>query len=288
MNYSRLLSSCMRRSHGTLLALALGCATSAAFGQSDVIKPGEERFTIGLGWVFNSFGTDLRVDNQASQGSNVNLKDDLGAEQKASSYWASAEWRFAPRHRIGFSSSVFTLKGTKVLSRNIQIGDELYPAGATVASELKVKIIPITYSYSFIKSDRNELAATIGLHWSSLKFQSQGSASLDGQDANADITARINAPLPLIGLRYDHHFSQRWSAGLQGGVFALKFGKDTTNAEGDIWSATVYAEYLFSRHFALGLNIEAFSVDVDASSSSWKGAIDYGYWGPQLYLKARF
>jgi hypothetical protein len=278
----------MRRVRVVLLACALGCAAFPAFAQSDWIEPGEERFTFALGVVLNSFGTELRVDNQGSQGSNVNLKDDLGADQRASSYWVSAEWRFAPRHRIGFSSSVFTLKGTKVLSQNIQIGDELYPAGATVTSELKLQIIPITYSYSFIKNDRDELAATIGLHWSRLKFQSQGSASLDGQDANADITAKINAPLPLIGLRYDHHFSQRWSAGLQGGVFALKFGKDTTNAEGDMWSAMAYAEYRFSKHFALGLNIEGFNVDVDASSSSWKGAIDYGYWGPQLYVKARF
>jgi hypothetical protein len=174
------------------------------------------------------------------------------------------------------------------LTGQIQIGDETYPAGATVNSELKLQIIPIAYSYSFIKSDRNELAATIGIHWTSLKFQAQGSASLSGQDANADVTAKLDAPLPLIGLRYDHHFSQRWSVGLWGAAFALKFGKDTTNVEGHIWSAAAYAEYRFSNHFALGLNIEGFNVDIDASSTSWNGAIDYGYWGPQLYLKARF
>jgi len=274
----------MRRSHGPLLALVLGCATSAAFGQSDVIKPGEERFTIGLGWVFNSFGTNLRIDNQGMQGSNVNLKDDFGTDKDESSYWASFEWRFAQRHRIGINNSAFKLSGTKVATRQIQIGDEIYPVGATLNSEFKINIIPITYSYSFIKSDQNELAATLGVHWSSIKFKANGSASSPVGDANADVTAKVDAPLPLIGLRYDHHFSQRWSAGLHGAVFKLKIG----DVDGEILSARADAEYRFSRHLGLGLAVEGFEIDVDASGSSWQGKIKYGYWGPQLYLKARF
>ena len=102
------------------------------------------------------------------------------------------------------------------------------------------------------------------------------------------MSARSDVPLPLIGLRWDHHFSRRWSAGLKGGGFSLKFGRDALDIEGDIWTAAAYAEYRFSRHLGLGLTLEAFNVNVDASSKSWQGAIEYGYWGPQLYLKARF
>lgn len=274
----------MRGFHGILFALALGCATSAAFGQSDVIKPGEERFTFGLGWVFNSFGTDLRIDNQGSQGSNVNLKDDFGTDTSQSSYWASFEWRFAQRHRIGINNSAFKLNGTRTATRDIQVGDETFPAGATLTSELKINIVPVTYSYSFIKSDQNEFAATVGVHWSSIKFKASGSVAVAGGDANADVSAKVDAPLPLIGLRYDHHFSQRWSMGLHGAFFKLKIG----DVDGNISSARADAEYRFSRHLGLGLAVEGFEIDVDASGSSWQGKIKYGYWGPQLYLKARF
>jgi hypothetical protein len=274
----------MRRFHGTLLALALGCATSTAFGQSDVIKPGEERFTIGLGWVFNSFGTDLRIDNQSSRGSNVNLRDDFGTDKDESSYWTSLEWRFAQRHRIGVNVSTFKLNGTRTATRDIQIGDETFPAGATLTSELKIQIIPITYSYSLFKSDQDEFAVTAGVHWSSIKFKASGSVAVAGGDANADVTADVDAPLPLFGLRYDHHFSQRWSMGLQGAFFKIKIG----NVEGDLWSARADAEYRFSKHFGLGLAVEGFEVDIDSSGSSWQGTINYRYWGPQVYLKARF
>jgi hypothetical protein len=279
----------MRRFGVTLFACVLGGVVFPAFGQSDVIKPGEERFTFGLGAVLNAFGTDLRLDNSTlGQGSNVNLRDDFGVEKDASSFWASAEWRFAPRHRIGLNYSQFKLTGTRTALRNIQIGDETYPAGATLTSELKLEIIPIAYSYSLIKREQDELAATVGIHWSRVSFKAQGSASLSSLDASNDVTAEGDLPLPLIGLRYEHHFSQRWSAGLQGAFFTLQFGKDTLNVEGDIWSARAHAEYRFSKHFGLGLAVEGFELDVEASQGSWQGGFRYRYWGPQLYLNARF
>ena len=279
----------MRNIRVTLVFFVMACIAFPVLAQSDVIKPGQERFTFGLGGVLNSFGTDMRLDNaNGSRGTNVNLKDDLNVDQEESSFWATAEWRFAPRHRIGFNYSQFKLTGTRTLTRTIDIGDESYPAGATLSSELKLQIIPIAYSYSFIKTDKDELAGTIGVHWSRLSFTANGSASAGAQDANFDVTADADLPLPLIGLRYDHHFSQRWSVGLQGGYFPLKFGKDTLDVDGDIWSARASAEYRFAKHFGIGLAIEAFQIDIEATKGSWQGGIEYRYWGPQLYMKARF
>lgn len=42
------------------------------------------------------------------------------------------------------------------------------------------------------------------------------------------------------------------------------------------------------RNFALGAALGGFRVKVDASQDDWKGGFDYGYWGPQIYLMARF
>ena len=228
----------------------------------------------------------MRLDNsnQGQRGDNVNLKDDLGVDQNASSFWASAEWRFAPRHRVGINYSQFKLTGTRTLTRDIVIDDESYPVGATLSSELKLQIIPIAYSYSLIKTEKDELAATIGVHWSRLSFKAHGSASAGFQDVDADVSADANLPLPLIGLRYEHNFSQRWSAGLQGAYFPLNFG----NLDGDVWTARAQVEYRFSKHFGLGLAVEGFQIDVESSQGSWQGEIKYGYWGPQIYLKSRF
>ena len=277
----------MRRTLIMLIAAVSSCAALPASGQSDVIKPGEERFTFGLGAVFNSFGTKLRIDNsnQGQTGDKVDLKDDLGVDQDASSFWATAEWRFAQRHRIGINYSQFKLTGTRTLTRTIVIDDETYQAGASLSSELKLQIIPIAYSYSFIKTGNDELAGTIGVHWTRVSFKAQGSFSTSvGGDANADVSAEADLPLPLFGLRYDHNFSERWSAGLQGAYFPLNFG----SLDGDIWTARTYVEYRFSKHVGLGFAVEGFQLNVESSTGSWQGEVNYGYWGPQIYLKSRF
>jgi hypothetical protein len=266
---------------------ALAAAVSFHAAAQDVVRPGQEKWTIMLGAFLPAFKTEMKVDND-QPGDNVNLADDLGVDQDESGGWFGVEWRFAPRHRLGFTYSRFTLNGERVIARDLQIGDEVFPAGATVSSRLRLEIIPITYSYSFLKRERDELALTVGLHWSRLRFSAEGSASLGTQDLAHDSSSEADVPLPLLGLRYDHHFSDRWSAGASAAVFALEFGEDTWNFEGHLWSVRLHAEYRFARNFAIGAALDGFDVSVDLSAGSWKGGFDYGYWGPQIYLTARF
>jgi hypothetical protein len=269
-------------------AALLAAVTFQAAAQ-DVVRPGQERWTFMLGAFLPAFTTKMKVDNdQLGSGSNVNLAHDLGVDQDESGGWFGVEWRFAPLHRVGFMYSRFTLDGQRVTTRDLQIGDEVFPAGATVTSQLRLEIIPITYSYSLLKRDHDEFAVTAGLHWSRVRFSAEGSASLGVQDLSRDTTSDADLPLPLLGLRYDYHFSNRWSAGVSAAVFALEFGQDTWNFEGHLWSVRLHAEYRFARNFAIGAALDGFDVNVDLSSGSWKGGFDYGYWGPQIYLTARF
>jgi hypothetical protein len=271
-----------------LLAAALA-ALSAAARADDIIQPGEESFTIMLGAFLPAFRSKLQVDGeQTGTGDRVDLGNDLGVDQNTSGGWFGVEWRFAPRHRLGFSYSRFTLRGDRVIDRDLHIDDKVFPIGAELQSQLRLEILPITYSYSFLKRENDELAATVGLHWSRLSFRVEGSASLGARSGSNDASANVNVPLPLFGLRYDHRFSERWSAGASAAAFALQFGESTWEFKGSLVSARLQGEYRFSRHFAAGAALDAFKVNADTKKNSWSGGFDYGYWGPQVYLTARF
>jgi opacity protein-like surface antigen len=270
-------------------ALALLAAASLPALAQDVVRPGQEKWTIMLGAFLPAFSTQMRVDNeQLGSGDNVDLADDLGVDQDETGGWFGVEWRFAPRHRIGFTYSRFTLGGERVINRDLQIGDEIYPAGANVSSRLRLAIIPITYSYSIVKRENDELALTAGLHWSRLTFNVEGSLSLAGFDASNEASAKANVPLPLVGVRYTHNFGPRWSAGVNAAVFSLKFGEDTWSVEGRLWSLRLHGEYRFARNWAIGAALDGFDISVDTSKENWNGGFDYGYWGPQIYVTARF
>jgi len=272
------------------LAAALGVFCGPSLAASDgIIQPGEERFTVMLGAFLPAFRTKVEVDGeQTGTGDRVDLGRDLGVDQNTSGGWLGVEWRFAPRHRLGFTYSRFTLRGERTIDRQLHIGDQIYPVGADLSTRLRLEITPITYSYSLMKREKDELAATAGVHWSRLSFNVQGSASFGPGNVSREATANANVPLPLFGLRYDHHFSERWSAGASAAAFALKFGEETFEFQGSLVSLRLHGEYRFSRHLAAGAALDAFKVDVKAKQREWQGGFDYGYWGPQLYLTARF
>lgn len=271
-----------------LAAVSCGAQAQAA---GSIVTPGEERLSVRLGAFLSAFDTKLRVDGadeNTGRGTNIDLQDDLGVDRDKTAGWANLEWRFASRHRLGLSYSRFTLNGSRDIQRDLRIGDRVFPVDAQVAARLRLEVMPITYSYSLIKRRKSELALTVGLHWGRSGFKAQGSTSLSDQEGSNEVNAKADVPLPLIGLQYDHHFSPRWSAGASAGYFSLKFGDEELDYQGSVWSARGYAEYRFARHYGVGAAVEGFRVKVDADQDQWRGSIDYGYVGPQLYVTARF
>jgi len=241
------------------------------------------------GAFITTFDANFRVDSPTlGVGTKFNLRDDLGVDRQQTGVWVGAEWRFKSRQRLGINYTRFTPSATKTLTRSFQIGDAVYPAGASLTSELHMEIIPITYSYSFIKRDSDEFSGTIGANWNRLEFDANGSASLGGPGFTAATSASAHYPLPLLGVRYRHDFSQRWSINMEGAGIVLKVAEGTFDVRGSAWNARVEAEYRFARHFAAAAAVDAFSIDLNANKTAWGGDIGYRIWGPQVYLKARF
>lgn len=266
---------------------ALAFLASASAG-ADSLKPGDERFRLVAGWFLPAFNTDVRLDGEGSNGDDVSLGDDLGMDEDQSGALVGFEWRFADRHRLGASWSSFSQNATRVIDREISIGDEVYPIDAEVRTEWSLDLIPITYSYSFMKREKDEFAGTFGIHWDRISLRFRGSSSLSPDDIDAESSHSADLPLPMFGLRYDHHFSDSWSAGIAASYFSIEFGDSTLEAKGSLYSGRAFAEYRFRGRYGAGLAMDLFKLDVEADKSSLQGEYVYDYWGPQLYLTARF
>src|SRR4051812_8475096 len=284
------MSSSLGHTGRGALAAALFFA-QASFGAEDAkpIQPGEEKVTLMLGAFLPAFRSKVQVDGETTgSGDRISLGDDLGVEQSTTGGWFGAEWRFAPRHRIGLTYTRFTLRGDRTASRDLHIDDKVYPVGASLQTQLRLEIIPISYSYGVMKRPEDELALTAGIHWDRVSFRVEGSAAFGPSSGSREASVAGNIPLPLLGVRYDHNFSERWSAGASLAGFALSFGEETTGFKGNFLSARVQGEYRMTRHLAAGAALDAFKVNTKANKDNWHGGLDYYYWGPQLYLTARF
>lgn len=271
-----------------LVAATLG---SAQAQESGFVMPGEERVSLRLGTFVSAFDTKLRLDARTARlgiGTTVDLKDDLGVESNKSAGWAALEWRFAPNHRLGLSYSRFALDGGRTIERELRIGERTFPVDAQVSARFRLEVIPLTYSYSLVRRSKRELALTVGLHWGRSSFAARASSATINGEASGSVDAEADVPLPLIGLQYSHHFSPRWSAGAGAGYFSVQLADDVFDYRGSVLSSRAYLEYRFSRHFGLGGAVEGFRLRVDADQDRWRGRLDYGYVGSQLYVTARF
>jgi hypothetical protein len=266
--------------------LIWGCLIPTTGKAGEWINPGEERFYFVGGVFLPAIDTTVRVDNKntGGNGDEINLEDDLGFDDSQTTFYGNAYWRFFPRHRIGAGYFRFKDDTTATAQSQLEIGDEIFPVGASLSTEFKFEIFPIHYSYSFIKREKMEFSGTVGLHWYRIDFMVGGSASLGGPGADAQVTAEANAPLPLLGLSFQYNFTPKWTASIQGEGFALSYG----DFDGNLVNLAARTEYWFFNHFGAGLALNWFRLDVEVDSSDWRGELEYKYWGPQIYITARF
>ncbi len=158
-----------------------------------------ERFNLNLGVFISTLDSRLAIGGN-NIGVGVDLEDVLGLDTSISAFRADVFWRFTDnqRHRLDLSWFDLSRDATKVLERDFEIGDSVFPVGATVKSKLDMRILKASYAYSFFQDDRFDLAASFGLFVVPLEyeFESQGFNQIYEQDS-------ITAPLPVIGLRGD-------------------------------------------------------------------------------------
>lgn len=246
----------------------------------------DDSVRIDAGWFLNSSDATLRVDGSRA-GSRIDLQGDLALSKRDDTYAFGAEWRFAMRHRLSVRYFEIDRSGTATLDEDETIGDVTFPAGSSVDSSFKNRVVPLAYSYSFYRSPDTEFAGTIGLHWTRLELNVRGRSNTNVTVIDKEASADVAGPLPLLGLRLDYAFTPKWRVLTHAEYFALKVGGSVVY-KGSMASLRAATEYDVFRNVTLGLSYTYFRMNVDADDSDWHGAIDYRYYGPMLYFAAMF
>ena len=280
--------------------LAYGLTVAAMFSlplvaqAKERIQPGTERFSIAGGVFLPEFDTKIRVNNTNLDGGfGVDLEDQLKLDKRNETGYVDFKWRFFKKHRLGVGWFHLGRSADATALTDIEIGDgNVIQAGATMFTELEMDVFPITYGYSFINNEKHEFTGFLGVHWTDIDFLIDASAWTSGPGggggAQGRLSAKAAAPLPLIGVHYRYSFSPKWTGGLGAGYFSLSLDDDDTEFSGSLYNFRADTEYWFWNNMAFGAAINSFGIDIDVNDSDWHGNLEYRYWGPQLYLRARF
>jgi hypothetical protein len=213
--------------------------------------PLTDKLMVRGGWAY-AFGVTANAAVSGpvlGLGTSLDFTNTLGGDTSTDAFRVDTLYRFNDRHAAGFSWYRIGLSGEKVLSREIQVGDNVYDAGATTQSGLSLNIFRLLYDYTFYRNDKVELAVSPGLYFMQTKFSFAGQGVVNGIPGNAaNVNEQVTLPLPSIGLVGNYNITPKLQFQNRYDFFYLEIG-DYTGAMFEFYAGL---EYRLFRHFAMG------------------------------------
>lgn len=257
-----------------------------SYGQ---VKGMNERFRMDFGGFFQDFTTTLRIDPAVGSGTEISFEDDLGYDNKKTSFRTDGYWRFGPRGRVDFAYTTFRRSSTHSLARDFVVGDTTYHAGVSVDSSSRVDVGSLYYSYSILNTGEAEVGLMLGVSTFFNKWEFEGSGTVSGGGGSQSGSFRressqLVVPVPAIGahLRYT----------LLPGFFAtgrVKWMKATiSDYEGSMLDWRAGLDYFFTPNFGIGAAYSYTDIDVTKHADKGDVAFSYKYSGPFGYLSIAF
>ncbi len=249
-----------------------------------VASPITDRFALRALYFKGTADTRVRLDSSAvppTTGTTIDAEDTLALDDAIDLGRMELWFRFGERSRLRVDYFKLNRFGATVLDEDIAFGNDLYLTGENIESSLDYRSLSFTYLYSFLRRERIELGAGLGL------YLLDAQAAAEAVDRNAREEESAVAPVPTLALDATWRFARRWAVSARGQYFSTTFdGVDGTLGE---YHADV--QYRWKPNFAVGLGYTALDVDIEvdpASGHDFPGLFRLKTDGPEFFLRASF
>jgi hypothetical protein len=268
----------MKKSGVVLASLAL-CATLAH--AEDYLSPTEERVRLSLGVVHLSNSTNLQLDSAAGiVGTPINAEDVFALDKSDYEAKIQAMVRVGDRHRLRFDYFSLDRSGSTTVAQPIVFRDVVLQPGDPLISDLSIRSFGITYGYSFLHSDRYEVAATFGVSDTDISAR----ARVQTQTRHVDQTEDQAGPLPTVGLDASYVLSKRFY--FDGRAQYLKVRVDHLDGTLGIYELDALYRLRPNISFALGYNM--FRASVISRQTKQAGFFNFDSKGPEFFVRIAF
>ena len=153
--------------------------------------------------------------------------------------------------------------------------DLIFGASTAVDSLWDWKVYAVSYTWSFIQTNKYEVGLNIGAHITDIAL---GIRTLNG---NVSELETVTAPLPVLGLTGAYAFTPKLILRSNAGFFALKIDE----FEGSLVNFDLDLEYNMWKYMGFGIGYNFFTMDLDVESDNFHGSADYTYHGFKVFLK---
>lgn len=263
-----------------LPVLALSLAAGWVHAE-DYLSPTEERVRLSLGFSRDSSNTNIQVDSSGNvPGTYLNAEDVLGLEKSDFLPKFQAMLRVGERNRVWFDYFSLDRNGNATLTQPYVFRDVVLQTNDPVQSDLSMRVLGITYGYSFFHRERWELAATLGINETDISAR----ARVQTATRHVDQTEDAAGPIPVLGLAGTWEVSKRFY--FDGSARYLKVNIDSLSGTLGLYEADVLYRLRPNISFALGYDMTKASLTSRKSGKA--GVFDFDTKGPEFLVRIAF
>lgn len=269
-----------------LVLLALSGPTRAEDFAEDV----PTRVWIDLGGSTNDVSTTAALSGSAGVGATIDFEDVFNLPGNKDTFRLFGTARISEARRyIDFGFVNIDRSGSRVIQQDIVWGDYTYAAGGLVTAEFKTQFIYAAFRYDFLHDEKVHIAGSAGLSVTSLGASLSGDGTFTGPSGDVagsfENASSITAPVPMIGFNLDWAITKRLIFRSYTRFFVLNIDA----VDGSMTETGVHLNWLFVRHFGLGLgwdrnHIKIDDVEIDNDTARF----NYQVAGFALYLNFAF
>lgn len=264
-----------------IAAALFALAAPLARADGDYISPTEDRVRVSLGIMDLSNSTNLRVDSSTGvPGTPIDAESEFGLDHSDIEPKFEAMVRVNERNRLRFDYFTLDRTANQVITQPIVFRDSVLQVSDPVQSELDLRMLGITYGYSFLHGQRYEVAATLGV-WS-VGIDAQAKVATEA--VHIDQRETVAGPFPTPGLDASWIVSKYFY--LDGRVQYLSV--HVHELDGSLGFAELDALYRVTPNVSFALGYTETRAKLASTKTDSSGYFDFESKGPQLFVRVAF
>lgn len=145
---------------------------------------------------FPAFKTDMKADNAGVAGTDLNLKDNLGVGTE--SFPSIEVFGGLGKHHLSLAYTPIKYSGSTTLANPVNFNGQTFAAGATVDTDLKLRMLDLEYRYTFL--DVENILAGFSLDAIGQIKYIDGEAKMNAPATGTEADFTIRVPIPMVGI----------------------------------------------------------------------------------------
>ena len=262
--------------------LAWAMALPAGWAHADdYLSPTLERVRLSIGASYQSNSTDLRLDSSAGvEGTPINGEDTFGLDKNDVEPKFEVMVRAGTRNRLRLDYFSLDRTGNTTIVDPIIFRDVVLQPGDPLKTDVELRTLGLNYEYSFLHSDRYELAFSLGVNDTDISAR----ARVATQTRHVDQSEDHAGPLPTVGLDATYVISKRFYLDARGQYLKV----NVSNLNGNLGLYEVDALYRLRPNIAFAIGYNLVKVNVLSTKSSESGFFDFSTKGPEAFVRIAF